>query len=266
MSKLRLAMRCQLRWCHFNVTSRTTNQRGEGSLLSGTYWRHLSNAEENIFCWTKKDFSIFGRNLRKRSKSESNFLASPFGSEPVASRGGGVGVLFIIYEFGFLRQNLYRAAQSILETGQTVVCKCCQAGRPAKSIPNIVISNTFCAPQMLIASQTWLFSIYQRVHQTDIHAVVEHLQLVFWPRGDFLLLNWALARLRSVVLWRGSWIEWTDPCQELDHQPLHHQHQNYHHHHQQVHLWGGYWSQWSDPLRPYSTYSSPTSLPRRCLM
>ena len=159
MSKLRLAMRCQLRWCHFNVTSRTTNQRGEGSLLSGTYWRHLSNAEENIFCWTKKDYSILCRNLRKRSKSESNFLASPFGSEPVASRGGGGGVLFIIYEFGFLRQNLYRAAQSILETGQTVVCKCCQAGRPAKSIPNIVISNTLRAPQMLIASQTWLFSI-----------------------------------------------------------------------------------------------------------
>ena len=147
-------------------------------------------------------YSIFCRNLRKRSKSESNFLASPFGSEPVASRGGG-GVLFIIYEFGFLRQNLYRAAQSILETGQTVVCKCCQAGRPAKSIPNIVISNTLRAPQMLIASQTWLFSIYQRVdglHQTDIHAVVEHLQLVFWERGEFLLLNWALARLRSVVL------------------------------------------------------------------
>ena len=161
MSKLRLAMRCQLRWCHFNVTSRTTNQRGEGSLLSGTYWRHLSNAEENIFCWTKKDYSILCRNLRKRSKSESNFLASPFGSEPVAScGGGGGGVLFIIYEFGFLRQNLYRAAQSILETGQTVVCKCCQAGRPAKSIPNIVISNTLRAPQMLIASQTWLFSMH----------------------------------------------------------------------------------------------------------
>ena len=159
---------------------------------------------KNLFLLAKKYYSIYCRNLRKRSKSESNFLASPFGSEPVASRsGGGGGVLFIIYEFGFLRQNLYRAAQSILETGQTVVCKCCQAGRPAKSIPNIVISNTLRAPQMLIASQTWLFSIYQRVdgvQQTDIHAVVEHLQLVFWPRGEFLLLNWALARLRSVVL------------------------------------------------------------------
>ena len=155
-----------------------------------------------FFVGQKKIIQFFCRNLRKRSKSESNFLASPFGSEPVASCGGG-GVLFIIYEFGFLRQNLYRAAQSILETGQTVVCKCCQAGRPAKSIPNIVISNTLRAPQMLIASQTWLFQFtngWDGVHQTDIHAVVEHLQLVFWPRGEFLLLNWALARLRSVVL------------------------------------------------------------------
>ena len=71
------------------------------------------------------------------TKSESNFLAPPFGSEAdrLPPAGAGGGVLFIIYEFGFLRQNLYRAAQSILETGQTAVCKCCQAGGPAKSIP-----------------------------------------------------------------------------------------------------------------------------------
>ena len=87
-----------------------------------------------FFIDQKKMCQFFCRNLRKRSKSESNFLASPFGSEPVASRGGG-GVLFIIYEFGFLRQNLYRAAQSILETGQTAVCKCWQAALQQKAFP-----------------------------------------------------------------------------------------------------------------------------------
>ena len=63
------------------------------------------------------------------------------------------GVLFIIYEFGFLRQNLYRAAQSILETGQTAVCKCCQAGKKHSQYCNIQYiahpANAHCPLKLL---------------------------------------------------------------------------------------------------------------------
>ena len=146
-------------------------------MLSGTY-RHLSNVRRREFLDILHSVSMFFSlanshlTLIQRvinTKSESNFLAPPFGSEAdrLPPAGAGGGVLFIIYEFGFLRQNLYRAAQSILETGQTVVCKCCQAGRPAKSIPNIVISNTLRTPQMPIALSNLAFSftIY------NLHAV-----------------------------------------------------------------------------------------------
>ena len=158
-------------------------------MLSGTY-RHLSNA------LMRKVFSIFVLQIclqrARKSKSESNFLASPFGSEAdrLPPAGSGGGVLFIIYEFGFLRQNLYRAAQSILETGQTAVCKCCQAGGRAKSIPNIVISNTLRATRKCpLPSRLKLLGLFHLQTFTcctaarQIHVVGVHLQVVFWTRG-----------------------------------------------------------------------------------
>ena len=93
-------------------------------MLSGTY-RHVSNALMRKFHFCFAYLAIW--NKQENPSLKAIFLLLRLEADRLPPAAGG-GVLFIIYEFGFLRQNLYRAAQSILETGQTAVCKCCQAG------------------------------------------------------------------------------------------------------------------------------------------
>ena len=74
-------------------------------------------------------------------------------------------------------------------------------------------------PQMPIAlssQTTWAFSltnIYMLYSgQTDTCCWCASAGCFLDPRREFLLLNWALARLQRLP-WRDSWIE-TDPCQD----------------------------------------------------
>ena len=166
--------------------------------------------EKSIFFFCRK-FVFIAR--KKIWKSESNFLASLFGSEPVASRWCAVYYLWVRL---FAPKSVSSRTINFRNRPNSRM-QMLPGGRTGKKHSNIVISNTLRATRKcpLPSQTTWGFSltdIYMLYSQTDTCCCCASAGCFLDARREFLLLNWALARLQRLP-WRDSWIE-TDPCQD----------------------------------------------------
>lgn len=192
MSKLGAAGWCPDRWCHFNVTF-AGQPRGEGSLLSGTY-RHLSNA------LTRKEFSIFVLQIclqrARKSKSEAIFLLSKW-SRPVASSSCCWWWCAVYYLWVRLFAPKSVSSRTInFRNRPNSRMQMLPGGRAGKKHSNIVISDT-TQPTNAHCPRLKLLELFHLQTFTcctarQIHAVVVHLQVVFWTR-------------RSFCFWIGHW-------------------------------------------------------------
>ena len=188
-------------WCQFNVTfaAQPTNQpRGEGSLLSGTY-RHVSNALMRKFHFC---FAYLAIGISKKSKSESNFLASPFGSRPVASCWWWWCAVYYLWVRLFAPKSVSSRTINFRNRPNSCMQMLPGGRQRAKSIPNIVISNTLLYnPQMPSALSNYLaFSlntIYMRYAARQIYMLLLCICKLFFG-GD-----------ESFCFWIGHWRDCT---------------------------------------------------------